>query len=370
MHALLLSGSLGMGHDVMAEACATSLEQRDWTTDTADSLRLMGSRSGKAGERVFRGLLAIPGVYDAFHYTQLRSGGRLAALAERASSKYVVPALDAELRRRPSDLLISVFATGAAAASRIKPHHPDLKTVVFCTDLCPHRLWVHENTDLYLVTSQTSHRFVRRFHPDANVVVVPAPARPPFYTALTQPEARDRLGIPPGEPCVLLMSGSWGVGPVVQQASAIAASGVHVLAVAGRNTALHAALTAAAQGHPYLTPFGFTDQIPTLMAAADLVITSSGDTCAEARIVGRHLLLLDVVPGHGRENLQQELARGHADVAPTEPDGLRRATLACLDRMPHIGTPTAGTRQAWEQAFGKALASLGFAEPRVPILKE
>ena len=58
--------------------------------------------------------------------------------------------------------------------------------------------------------------------------------------------------------------------------------------------------------------FGFTDRIPELMAAADLVITSSGDTCAEARAVGRPLLLLDLVPGHGRDNLQHELELGDA----------------------------------------------------------
>ena len=99
MHALLISGSIGMGHDVMAEACASSLRAHGWSTETVDSIRLLGSRSGGAGERVFRALLAVPGVYDAFHFEQLRQGGRLARLAERASSKYLVPALAAELDR-------------------------------------------------------------------------------------------------------------------------------------------------------------------------------------------------------------------------------------------------------------------------------
>ena len=51
------------------------------------------------------------------------------------------------------------------------------------------------------------------------------------------------------------------------------------------------------------------------MAASDLVITSSGDTCTEARTVGRPLLLLDVVQGHGRDNLQHELELGDAAVS-------------------------------------------------------
>jgi UDP-N-acetylglucosamine:LPS N-acetylglucosamine transferase len=360
MHALLASGSIGMGHDVMSEACATSLQRRGWTTDIVDSIRLMGDKSGGMGERVFRGMLAVPGVYDAFHFEQLRSGGRLATLADRAAAKYLVPALAAELDAHPTDLLVAVFATGAGAAARLKANYPGMRTAVFCTDVVPHRLWVHENTDLYLVTSVAAAAFVRRFHPRAEVAVVPAPARAPFYAAPPRAEARAALGVPDAARCVLLMGGSWGIGPLSEIAIRLAADDVHVLAVAGRNPALERALRAAAAREPRVIPFGFTDRIPELMAAADLVITSAGDTCTEARVVGRHLLLLDTVPGHGRENLQHELERRGADVAPTDPDGLVTAVAACLERSTAAEPPSGESSDAWEQAFEEALGRIGF----------
>ena len=180
-----------MGHDVVAEACAASLHQRNWTTQTLDSIRLMGERSGGLGERTFRAMLATPGLYDAFHFHQLRQGGRLAVRADRASAHYLVPVLDEQLRREPAELLISVFATGAGAASRVKDRHPGMVTAVFCTDVDPHRLWVHGNTDLYLVTSVTARAFVRRFHPEAEIAIVPTPVRAPFYTP-ADPERRPR----------------------------------------------------------------------------------------------------------------------------------------------------------------------------------
>ncbi|MBN9621026.1 MAG: glycosyl hydrolase [Actinobacteria bacterium] len=362
-HALLLSGSLGMGHDVMAEACAVSLHRRGWTSDTMDSLRLMGGAAGGLGERTFRALLAVPGVYDAFHFEQLRAGGRLARLAERASSRYAVPALAAELDRRPADLVVSVFATGAAATSRVKAERGGLVTAVFCIDVNPHSLWVHDNTDLYLVTSQTARRFVRRFHPGAEVAVVPTPVRPPFYAAPTQAQAREQLGLPADARCVLLMAGSWGMGPLVEIARALAAAGVHTLAVAGRNAKAAAALRSAAATEPRIVAFGFTEEVPTLMAAADAVLTTSGDTCSEARVVGRHVLLLDVVPGHGRENLQHELERGDADVVPVEPDALTRAVLAVLAEIAPPAAALAQTAAAWETAFDAALARVGLAAP-------
>jgi len=359
--ALLLSGSIGMGHDVMAEACAGSLQQRGWSTETMDGLRLMGDAARGMGERVFRSMLAIPGVFDAVHFAAFRQGGRLSRAADRAAAKYAVPALRAELDRRPIELLVSVFATAAGAASRIKADHPDVRTVTFCTDVDPHALWVHDNTDLYLVTSETGRRFVWRFHPGAEVAVVPTPVRPPFYTPPTQEDARDELGIPDGEPCVLLMAGSWGMGPIVALAERLASSGIYTLAVAGRNPRLEGALRELHNNDKRLIPFGFTDRVPTLMAASDIVITSSGDTCSEARVIGRHLLLLDVVPGHGRENLQHELERGDADVAPADPDGLYRSVLACLEHVTRPTAPAVQTADAWEAAFDAALERIGLS---------
>jgi UDP-N-acetylglucosamine:LPS N-acetylglucosamine transferase len=357
--ALLLSGSLGMGHDVMADACAVSLRRRGWATDTVDSMRMMGNRRGGLGEKVFRGMLAVPGLYDAFHFGQLRSGGRLARFIDAASCRYLVPALDARLRDRPVQLLVSVFATGAAAASRIKDRHPDVVNAVFCTDTCPHRLWVHPNTDLYLVTSDPAARYIRRFEPGAEIAVVPAPVRPQFYRAPPQAEARDALGVPRNAKCVLLISGAWGVGPLAEAADLIARAGVHVLVVAGRNAGLEARLRSMAAGAELIVPFGFTDEIPVLMSAADLVITSSGDTCAEARVIGRDLLLLDVVPGHGRDNLHQELVRGAAAVTSAQPEAIRRCVLACLERIEPPPTRIAVEPEAWEEAFGATLDRVG-----------
>ena len=226
---------------------------------------------------------------------------------------------------------------------------------------------MHDNTDLYLVTSETARRFVWRFHPGARVVVVPAPVRPRFYDAPTQAEARQQLGIPAGEPCVLLMAGSWGIKQLAPMAEALAGAGIYTLAVAGRNPAVEGALRASQARYDRLVPFGFTDRIPTLMAASDVVISSSGDTCSEARVIGRHLLLLDVVPGHGRENLQQELERGSADVAPAEPEEFRRSVLACLDQVKPPTARVAQSPAAWENAFGTALVQVGLADaPTMP----
>jgi processive 1,2-diacylglycerol beta-glucosyltransferase len=357
--AVLLSGSLGMGHDVMAEACASSLGDHGWSSETLDAMALLGKRGGAAGERVFRTLLSVPGLYDAFHFSGLRAGSRLALRADSAARRQVEPRLRAHLDVHPAQLAISVFATGASAMSSLMDRYPGMKHIVFCTDAVPHRLWVHPNVDLYLVTSSAAEPYVHRFQPEARVMVVPAVVRAPFYQPPTQMDARAALGVPQSGRCVLLMSGAWGLGPVAEAAEALGDAGVHVLAVAGRNAKLAAKLRAAAARQPRVHPFAFTDRIPELMAASDLVVTSSGDTCTEARTIGRSLLLLDVVQGHGRDNLQHELELGEAGVTSPHAADVTRGALAMLDRIKPPQPGPARHHRDWQQAFAAALESLG-----------
>jgi len=358
-NAVLLSGSLGMGHDVMAEACSTTLGAYGWSTQTLDAMQLLGRRGSRAGEAVFRGMLAVPGLFDAFHFSALRTGSRLALLTNAAARRRIVPRLRAHLDENPADLAISVFATGASAVSTLAERYPAMTHVVFCTDVTPHRLWVHQHVDLYLVTSAVAEAAVRRFEPEARVLIIPAAVRPAFYAAPAQWQAREHLGLPPVERCVLLMSGAWGLGPVAEAAGALGDAGVHVLAVAGRNAKLERRLRAVAQRQPRVRAFGFTTAIPELMSAADLVVTSSGDTCTEARTVGRALLLLDVVQGHGRDNLQHELELGDAGVTSPRAGAVVRSALAALDRIkPAAAGPTRSMAE-WETAFTSALESIG-----------
>jgi processive 1,2-diacylglycerol beta-glucosyltransferase len=230
---------------------------------------------------------------------------------------------------------------------------------VFCTDVTPHRLWVHPNVDTYLVTAEVAELAVLRFRPEARVQVVPPPVRPAFYQAQSQAQARSELRIPAGERCVLLMSGAWGLGPLAAAAQALGDAGVHVLAVAGNNARLARKLADVAARQPRVRAFGFTTRVPDLMAAADLVITSSGDTCAEARTIGRPLLLLDVVQGHGRDNLQHELELGDAMVSSAGAADVARCALAALDRAKPAAAGPVRTRASWETAFCAALALAG-----------
>lgn len=357
--ALMLSGSLGKGHDVVAEACAHALGSLDVECRTVDSMRMLGGGPSAAGEWVFRRLLSVTSVYDAFHFSQLRDDGRLARAAERAALTKMRAALAAEVGSFSPELVVAVFATGAGAAAELKNAGAKFRSVVVMTDSFAHRLWVHEGTDLFLVNSRASAESVRRYWPEAPVEVISAPVRPEIYHAPDQRAARESLGVPAGATCVLLMSGAWGLGPLDEAARQLAEAGIWVLAVAGTNAVMERSLRGVAQRYREVIPFGFTDRVPELMSASDVVVTSSGDTCREARTVGRGIVLIDVVPGHGRENLMHELELGGATVCmPTAGSMVRavRTFLADPDRSKVAPAEEAG---AVEAQFVDAVRRLG-----------
>jgi processive 1,2-diacylglycerol beta-glucosyltransferase len=358
-NAVLLGGPLGLGHEMMARSCAEVLERSGWRTRNLDCMSLLGPWHGGVGARLFHRLVAVPGLYDWLHFAHLRTGSRLADLMDRAASARLVPALRAELEREPADLVISVFATGASAAAKLKAELPGLRTVVLCTDVAVHRMWVAEGTDLFLVTSPAAAASVRRYQPRAATAVVPPSVRAAFYSAPTREQARTVLGIGSGDFTVLAIASGWGFGPLVESVRALAQAGVRVLAVAGRDRRIERRFRELAAASPLITPFGYTDRIPALMAASDLVIALPGaNTCSEARVVGRQLLLLDVMPGHGRDNLLHELELGRAHACVPTPDGVTASVLALRDE--NIGqAPAAPPPPPWEPALVAALRRIG-----------
>ncbi len=366
--ALLVPGSSSTSRQAAAIACATTLEALGWTTSTLEATwidgrgarhgRIQGQGWGVAAEAGVRRVLAIPGLHDAFHFAALRSGSQLALQADAVTRMRLVPGLRDELDRRPVDLTLSLSPAAASAVSTIAPRYPGMRHVVFCTEASPHRLWIQPNVDLYLVRSAAGVPAVHRFRPEARVMVIPPAVRPEFYRPPAQRTARIGLGVPEDRRCVLLAAGSRGRGPLAAIADALAGAGLSVLAVAGYNARLERRLAAVADRRPGVIAFGFTDRMPELMAAADLVITTPGGTCMEARTVGRPLLLLDMVQGHGRDDLLYELELGDASVASRRPMEVVRSALASLERI--APAPAGPTRSlaGWEDRFGAALETL------------
>src|SRR5204863_4133294 len=110
-------------------------------------------------------------------------------------------------------------------------------------------------------------------------------------------------------PLVLLTSGSWGVGADVRQTvEALVQAGLFkVVTMCGTDRKLQQELTGAGLG-PAL---GWTDRMPELLAAADVVLENAGGlTSLEAFDSGLPIVTYRPIPEHGRDNAAQMAKAG------------------------------------------------------------
>ena len=82
--AVLLSGSFGLGHEMMARSCAEPAGGIGVAHPDASTACRCWGRHGAAAERAVRPPgVGVPGLYDGLHFAHLRTGSRLAGLMDR-----------------------------------------------------------------------------------------------------------------------------------------------------------------------------------------------------------------------------------------------------------------------------------------------
>ncbi|HEY9287677.1 MAG TPA: glycosyltransferase [Candidatus Dormibacteraeota bacterium] len=128
---------------------------------------------------------------------------------------------------------------------------------------------------------------------------------------------RLRLKLRPHAATVLLAGGGDGTEPLRKYAAALARSplDIQVLAVCGRNQRL--AEQIRRDNHAGVHVFGFVDNMPELLLAADLLATRAGPgMIAEGLACGCPLLLTGYLPGQEEGNVKEVLTRGLGDFVP------------------------------------------------------
>src|SRR5947209_3014103 len=202
-----------------------------------------------------------------------------------------------------ADVVVSVYPLASQALGVMRRRGQlRVPVVTYLTDFAVHPVWVHPGVDLHLAV-----------HPNAAADAAAqtgGPARAPgplvspaFRERLAKrdrKEARALLGLGDDDRAVLIVAGSWGVGAVAKTFDLVARSPDFVpVVVCGREERLRRRLARTGTG----TVIGWTDQMPTLMAACDVLIENAGGlTSLEALAAGLPVVTYRPIPGHGRAN--------------------------------------------------------------------
>jgi processive 1,2-diacylglycerol beta-glucosyltransferase len=304
---VLVSASIGAGHDRIAAELARRLRARGFDTECHDFLATMPLRTGSFIRGAFRVILRrVPWGYGLV----FAAGGRFRSVA--ALSRLVLRPTHYRLRRLiPPDTVavVSTFPLSSQALGSMRRRGlftAPLITVL--TDFAVHTLWVAPGVEVHIALHEASAEQARKLR--ANGVVVSGPAVAPAFkrgSSRTRAEARQRFGLPVSGRLALLVTGSWGVGEVRAAAAEIERTGTAAVVACGRNRALSRRLQRAGVGHV----LHWVDDMPALMGCVDVLVENAGGLSSlQAMASGLPLVSYRPIPGHGRANIATMAAAG------------------------------------------------------------
>ncbi len=337
MRILILSASYGSGHAEAARSLAAAIEARGGHAMVVDHFReLVHPLFAHVSRAAYYWLLRrAPSAWALAYGLGDRMGPEspLSFGMTRVGTARLARLLDT---MRP-DAVITVHATPAVAMAalaasgrRLPPH----TTAV--TDFVAHSQWMPSPVDRYCVAAEeVRNEFVARGIPPERVIVTGVPVREEFARAVDPDAARRALGLSPGLPTIVAMAGTQGsLGRLrdVTRALLSMERPMQAVVVAGRDERLRADLARLAGASP-VRVVGFVEDVRTLLAAADLLVTKAGGmTLAEATAAEVPLLLYGSLPGQERGNERFASRAGIALVARS-----RGALRRLLDQA--VGDP-------------------------------
>jgi UDP-N-acetylglucosamine:LPS N-acetylglucosamine transferase len=338
---LILCADVGEGHVTAARALASRLRAHAdvEAVELRADLEVLGRRFGRFMDRGFHAHLdgiGQPGLRLArlsyelgyrvfFERPQPRRAAHLALAALGAGG------LRQTIRGARADVVVTEFPVLSAALGQLRAM--GRLAVPVCSSISdPAGLWywAHPGIDLHLLSWPESLAEVERIAGPGRAAVVHPLVDPRVASAPSRPHARRALGLPDRDAVVVVSGGGWGVGDLEGAADVVLAAvpEAHVVCLAGRSDPVRRRLLARYAGEPRAHVLGFTDRMPELLAAADLLIhTTGGTTALEARIAGCRLINFDVTVARVRAHARAVQEQGLAQWAPD------RARLAAAVRQ-------------------------------------
>src|SRR5579884_1640916 len=312
---LILSASMGAGHDGAAAELAVRLQSAGYRVRTADFLECFPWRLGRLMRWVYTvQLKAAPWAYEATFRVWY-----LTPLLGRALEVVLTVLTGRRLRQllRSEPGLACVVATYPLSSLVLgrgrRRGWVGAPVATFVTDFGVHPLWMHPAVDLTMCVHRSSAEVAARATARSVVTTGPMVSAAFRRAPITKLAARQALGLPQEAKIALAVSGSWGVGDLESTFDALLHTDDWLpVAVCGRNDDLRARLASRGGG----VVLGWTDRMPELMAAADVLVQNAGGlSCMEAFAVDLPVVTFHPIPGHGRKNAAEMEAAGVAVLA-------------------------------------------------------
>jgi processive 1,2-diacylglycerol beta-glucosyltransferase len=237
------------------------------------------------------------------------------------------------VRQYQADVIVSTWPVATmilgSLRRRGKVSVPVCATI---TDFAGLELWADRGVDLHLVMHESLVPVVESVAGRGSAHVVSPLVSSQFRTPGSAADSRRALGLPADGTIIVVSGGGWGVGDLEGAAHAALEIGAFVVCLAGRDEAVRARLQNAFEHDPRVRVLGFTERMSDLLAAANVLVHSTGGvTCLEALTCGCPIVAYGAPPGHAPSGARAMSALGLADHVRSKTE-LQAALRAAIRR--------------------------------------
>lgn len=316
MKIIILSAATGGGHLRASHAIESYLLEN--TTDVevkvVDALKTIHPILDKT-------------ICDGYHFLATKTPKMFGILYQKSNEEtplaQMVPKFNSLFSQRllplfeeyQPDVIIATHPFVTEMVSHLKEkNHVTAPLICIMTDYGPHKAWISENVDAYVVSSEDmvpemQEMGVRReiVHPFG------IPVHNVFFNKTDKADLLEELGMKPDLLTILIMAGSFGVTNIMQIYQDIIRLNLpfQIIVITGRNEKLFQAFEDAIEesrknpwdGYKHTRLVYFTNEVDKYMHASDLIITKPGGlTVSEALACNVPLAVFDAIPGQEEDN--------------------------------------------------------------------
>lgn len=340
MKVLILSASTGGGHMKASDALKTYIldNNEEAIVEIVDTLEYVSRILNKTITEGYEYLVKnTPRMYGAMYKTTNKNTplNSFVVAINNQFSKRLVPLL----KDFKPDIIISTHPFVTEMVSNLKGIN-NIKIPLIClmTDYAPHKTWINENVNAYIVANDKMVDMMVKMGVDRNIIYpYGIPVDNTFYTRKDREAILRDLDMQVDIPTILIMAGSFGVNDILKIYNNIMKINIdfQVIVITGRNQKLYDAFKKIlSKSNKALDSLDkkinissklrlkkpsliskkpisrkptkllfFTDEVYKYMSASDLIITKPGGlTVSEALACNLPMAIFNAIPGQEEEN--------------------------------------------------------------------
>jgi processive 1,2-diacylglycerol beta-glucosyltransferase len=319
---LILSASAGTGHLRAAEALAMAAESdpRVANVDNVDCLSYTNKLFRRFYSNLYLQLIKTAPTFLGWFYQNTDEPWKTDRMRIMLSRLNLRPLVRMIRKLAPDIVICTHFLPAEIMSVLIQKKLVDAKLSIVVTDFDVHAMWLSRAFHHYFVAiDQAKVHLALLGLPENRVTVSGIPIDPAFGAKKDVKALKEKHGITPDRPVVLVSAGALGVGSAehVVRILGYMKSPAHIVVVCGSNPALREEVLEKVQTldakHLVFHVLGYTNEMHEWMGIADLFIGKPGGlTTSEALASNLPMMIFQPIPGQEWRNSDHLLEQGVA----------------------------------------------------------